>query len=73
MRVLLVEDDKYIAKATAEILKKNKYTVDMAYHGEDGLDCALSDIYDIIILDIMGCAHKNVVDKRCYNIRDQAA
>ena len=53
MRVLLVEDDKYIAKATAEILKKNKYSVDMVYNGEDGLDCALSDVYDIVILDIM--------------------
>lgn len=53
MRVLLVEDDKYIAKAVAEILKKNNYTVDLACSGEDGLDCALSNIYDIVILDIM--------------------
>lgn len=53
MRVLLVEDDKYIARAVAEILKKNKYTVDLACNGEDGLYHALSDVYDIVILDIM--------------------
>lgn len=53
MRVLMVEDEKYMAKAVAEILKKNHYTVDLAHNGEDGLDHALSNIYDIIILDIM--------------------
>jgi two-component system, OmpR family, response regulator ArlR len=53
MRVLIVEDDKYIAKAVAEILKKNNYTVDLVYNGEEGLDYALSDVYDIVILDIM--------------------
>lgn len=53
MRVLMVEDEKYMAKAVAEILKKNNYTVDLAHDGSDGLDYALSSIYDIIILDIM--------------------
>lgn len=53
MRILMVEDEKYMAKAVAEILKKNHYTVDLVHNGEDGLDHALSGIYDIIILDIM--------------------
>ena len=53
MRVLLVEDEKYMARAVAEILKKNNYTVDLAHDGEYGLDCALSGIYDFIVLDIM--------------------
>ncbi len=53
MRILMVEDEKYIAKAVAEVLKKNHYTVDLAHDGQYGLDCALSNIYDIIILDIM--------------------
>ncbi|NLU53307.1 MAG: response regulator transcription factor [Clostridiaceae bacterium] len=53
MRLLLVEDEKYMAEAVAQVLKKNNYTVDLAYNGEDGLDCGLSGIYDIIILDIM--------------------
>ncbi|MGF7143341.1 DNA-binding response OmpR family regulator [Anaerotaenia torta] len=53
MRILMVEDEKYIAKAVAEVLKKNHYAVDLAHDGQYGLDCALSNIYDIIILDIM--------------------
>ncbi|MEG6612057.1 response regulator transcription factor [Pseudoclostridium thermosuccinogenes] len=53
MRILMVEDEKYMAEAVAQVLKKNNYSVDLAYDGEDGLDYGLSGIYDIIILDIM--------------------
>ncbi len=53
MRILLVEDEEYMAQAVAQVLGKNNYTVDLAHDGEYGLDCALSGIYDIIILDIM--------------------
>lgn len=53
MRILMIEDEPYIAEAVAEVLKKSHYTVDLAYDGEYGLDCALSDVYDGIILDIM--------------------
>lgn len=53
MRILLVEDEKYLALAVVESLKKNHYSVDLAHDGEYGLDCALSGIYDAIILDIM--------------------
>jgi DNA-binding response OmpR family regulator len=53
MKVLLVEDEKYIAEAVEQVLKKNHYSVDLAFDGEFGLDCALTGIYDIIVLDIM--------------------
>lgn len=53
MRILLVEDEEYMAQAVTQVLEKNNYTVDLAHDGEYGLDCALSGIYDIIILDIM--------------------
>ena len=53
MRILLVEDEKNLSQAIEYILKKNKYIVDAVFNGEDGLDYALSNIYDIIILDIM--------------------
>ena len=53
MRVLIVEDEKYIARSIAEVLKKESYTVDLAHDGEYGFDCALSEIYDVIVLDIM--------------------
>ncbi len=53
MRILLVEDEKPLAEAISQILKKNNYTVDMVHDGEEGLDYGLSDIYDLILLDIM--------------------
>lgn len=53
MKILYVEDEKYMARAVAQVLKKNNYSVDLCYDGESGLDMALTDLYDIIILDIM--------------------
>lgn len=53
MRILVVEDEVHLAEALSHILKKNNYTVDVSNDGESGLDNALSDIYDVIVLDIM--------------------
>lgn len=53
MRILLVEDEMHLAEAIAQILKKQNYTVDMVHDGESGFDYGLSDIYDLILLDIM--------------------
>lgn len=53
MKILMVEDEKRLAEAIAQILRENHYLVDLARDGEYGLDCALTGIYDIIILDIM--------------------
>lgn len=53
MRILIVEDEVHLSEALTQILKKNNYTVDAVYDGEAGIDNALSDIYDLIILDIM--------------------
>lgn len=53
MKVLYVEDEKYLALAVAQVLKKNNYSVDLAHDGESGLDLALTGLYDIVILDIM--------------------
>ena len=53
MQVLIVEDEKRLAKALRQILLEQKYMVDMVHDGNDGLDYALSGIYDVIILDIM--------------------
>lgn len=53
MRVLIVEDEVHLAEALTQILRKNNYTVDAVNDGEAGVDNALSNIYDLIILDIM--------------------
>ena len=53
MNVLIVDDEKDLVNALSAILKQHNYTVDCAYNGEDGLEFALSGIYDVIILDVM--------------------
>lgn len=53
MRLLVVEDEKSLADLVAERLKKERYSVDVSYNGEDGLYNALTGIYDLILLDIM--------------------
>lgn len=53
MKILIVEDEEQLSEALGAILEKNNYFVDRVFDGEDGLDYILSDIYDVIILDIM--------------------
>lgn len=53
MRILLVEDEIGLADALVQIFTKNKYLADACYDGVSGLDNAMTDIYDLIILDIM--------------------
>lgn len=52
MRILIVEDEKNLSMALKELLICEGFLVDTAYNGVDGLDNALSGIYDVIILDI---------------------
>lgn len=53
MRILVVEDERRLAEALAQILSEQKYMVDIAFDGRDGYDFAVSAIYDVIILDVM--------------------
>ena len=53
MRILIVEDEISLANLVAERLVRDHYAVDISCDGEDGLDNALSGMYDLIILDIM--------------------
>ena len=53
MRILIVEDEKPLSAAICRMLEQEHYSVDAAYTGTDGLDSALSGIYDAIILDVM--------------------
>jgi DNA-binding response OmpR family regulator len=51
MRVLIVEDERDLAAAVARGLRRDGVAVDEAYDGEDGLEKALVNGYDVIILD----------------------
>lgn len=53
MRILIIEDEFKIADVIASRLKKEQYVVDVFGDGEEGLDNALTNIYDLIILDVM--------------------
>ncbi len=53
MRVLYVEDTTFLAEAVKYNLEKQGISVDLASDGEDGLEKALDNIYDCVILDIM--------------------
>lgn len=53
MKILVVDDERSLTEALSAILKQNKYSVDCAYDGEEGLDYALTGQYDLIVLDIM--------------------
>ena len=53
MKILMVEDELDLAEAVKAVLQKNNYAVDHVTDGEYCLDCALTDLYDIVILDIM--------------------
>ncbi len=53
MRVLYVEDEKFLADAVKHNLEKQGISVDLASDGEEGLEKALSPVYDVVVLDIM--------------------
>ena len=53
MKILLVDDEVQLTDALSAILKRNKFTVDVANDGESGYDLALYGNYDLIVLDIM--------------------
>ena len=53
MRILVVEDEFKLAELIENRLKKENYSVDLSFDGEDGLYKVLTNIYDLIILDVM--------------------
>jgi two-component system OmpR family response regulator len=53
VRALIVEDDRKIASFLAKGLKQAGWAVDQVRTGEDGLDLALSEPYDVAVIDVM--------------------
>ena len=53
MNVLIIEDEYSLADAIAETLKKDKFNVNIETNGEDGENEALTENYDLILLDVM--------------------
>lgn len=53
MRILIVEDERKIARALGRALKNEKYAVDISYDGTDAYAMAEMIDYDLLILDRM--------------------
>lgn len=53
MRILVVEDERKVARFIQQGLEEEHYTVDVAHDGELGLRMAQSENYDLLILDVM--------------------
>ena len=53
MRVLIIEDEKKVAKALRERLEAERYEVRTAPNGEDGLLLASRGSFDLVLLDLM--------------------
>ena len=53
MRILIVEDEESLALKIKQLLESEHYQVDVAFEGDEGLDLALSEDYDLLILDIL--------------------
>lgn len=51
-KILIVEDESAISKVLKDELENLKYNVSVAEDGQQGLDMALADHPDIILLDI---------------------
>ena len=53
MHILLVEDNKRLAKYTEQSLKEAGYIVSVVYDGESGQRMILNTNFDLVLLDIM--------------------
>ena len=54
MRVLIIEDERRLARNIATVLSEQaSFAVDISADGEDGLHMAMTNSYDLIILDLM--------------------
>jgi DNA-binding response OmpR family regulator len=51
MRILIVEDEQKIANSLKKGFEQESYAVDVTYDGREGYEMAISEEYDVIILD----------------------
>ena len=52
-RILVVEDDLHLAEGMAENMRAEGYTADTAHDGRLGLEKAVANDYDLLVLDVM--------------------
>lgn len=52
-KILIIEDDPQIAKIERDYLAVNEFEADVAKTGDEGIEAALTEQYDLILLDLM--------------------
>ena len=53
MKVLIVDDEVKLADVLGELMRRNKFVVDVVYDGNDGYYYAKNGDYDVVVLDVM--------------------
>ncbi|ROL61304.1 DNA-binding response regulator [Bacteroidetes/Chlorobi group bacterium ChocPot_Mid] len=53
MRILVIEDERKVANFIKHGLEEERYIVDTAYDGNTGLNMAINNQFDAILLDVM--------------------
>jgi DNA-binding response OmpR family regulator len=53
VKLLIVEDERKLARLLRGLLEDENHTVELAYDGEEGLEYVFGGEYDLIILDVM--------------------
>ncbi|MHB8509947.1 MAG: two-component system response regulator RppA [Candidatus Dormibacteria bacterium] len=53
MRLLLVEDERKLARLVQGLLEDENHTVDLAFDGEEALEFVRAGEYDLLVLDVM--------------------
>lgn len=53
MRILVIEDESKIGDYLKKGLEEAGYTINLCRNGLDGYHCAISEYFDLIILDVM--------------------
>ena len=58
MRILIVEDDRGLARQIQKRLEEQRHSVTAAFDGKNGLDTARSGQFDVMVLDVMLPTHR---------------
>ena len=53
MRILVVEDEEKVASFIRKGLVEERYAVDVAHDGQEGVELAALNPYDLVVLDLM--------------------
>ena len=71
MKILLIEDDADIASNIGQYFEERGHRLDFAYSGKQGLELALGERFDLMILDLMLPGKDGVT--LCREFRQQSA